>query len=385
MRTFDTIVLGVGSMGSSACFHLARRGVSVLGLEQFGIPHSLGSHHGDTRMIRLCYYEHSDYVPLLHRAYELWQELENHSGQRLLHMTGGIYMGPPTSEFVTGTVSAAKQHGLEHELVSRDDIRKRFPQFRVPEDFVGVWEPNAGFLLPEKVVAAHAILAMRHGAELHGHEPAIDWKSDANGVTVHTARGTYSARHLIICGGAWSPQLKLNVAAPMIVTRQVVGWVQPRKPELFTFGVLPVWAIDHSDGTQHYGFPMLEGEAFGSARPGFKIAHHWHGPATDPDTINRLPVAEDEDDFRPTLRTMIPDADGPLLSMAICMYTCSQDSHFIIGPHPDAPPGRVTIACGFSGHGFKFSSVVGEVLADLALDGKTRHPIGFLGEARFRA
>lgn len=381
MRTFDTIVLGTGAMGSAACFHLARRGVKVLGLEQFGIPHALGSHHGDTRMIRLCYYEHPDYVPLLRRAYALWEELENHSAQRLLHMTGGIYMGPESSEFVNGTVHAAKLHSLEHELIPRQEIARRFPQFHVPDDFVGVWEPNAGFLLPEKVVAAHAVLAMRHGAELHGHEPAIEWKADAGGVTVRTAKDTYSARHLVICGGAWSDQLRMQVSSPLTVTRQVLGWVQPKKPELFAHGVLPVWAIDHVDGTQHYGFPMLEGEAFGSARPGFKIAHHWHGPATSADTINRLPQAEDENDFRPTLRAMIPDADGPLLSMAICMYTCSPDSHFIIDT---IGAGRnVTYACGFSGHGFKFASVIGEVLADLALEGKTAHPIGFLSPQRF--
>jgi hypothetical protein len=176
--TFDTIVLGVGAMGSAACFHLAQRGMRVLGLEQFSIPHSRGSHHGDSRMIRLCYYEHTDYVPLLRRAYQLWQELENHSGQRLLHMTGGIYMGDPNSEFIAGTLRAAKHHQLDHDQLSRDDLRKRFPQFHVPDSYIGVWEPNAGFLLPEKVVAAHASLALRHGAELHGHEPALEWSAD---------------------------------------------------------------------------------------------------------------------------------------------------------------------------------------------------------------
>src|SRR5688572_9923298 len=200
MPTFDTIVLGVGSMGSAACFHLARRGVKVLGLEQFGIPHSLGSHHGDSRMIRLCYYEHPDYVPLLHRAYELWDELENHSAQRVIFRTGGIYMGPLESEFIGSTLRAANEHNLEHDRLTREDLRKRFPQFQVPDHFIGVWEPNAGFLLPEKVVAAHASRAMQYGAELHGHEPALEWSADAAGVKVRTARAEYSARHLVICG-----------------------------------------------------------------------------------------------------------------------------------------------------------------------------------------
>jgi len=385
MPTFDTIVLGVGSMGSAACFHLARRGVKVLGLEQFGIPHTLGSHHGDSRMIRLCYYEHPDYVPLLHRAYELWNELENHSAQRLLHMTGGIYMGPPDGEFIAATLRAASEHRLDHERLTRDDLRKRFPQFQVPDHFAGVWEPNAGFLLPEKVIAAHASLAMQHGAELHGCEPVLDWSADSRGASVRTSRGEYSARHLVVCGGAWSGKALRDLGVPLKVTRQVLGWVQPRKPELFAFGVMPVWAIDNPDNTQHYGFPMLDGEAFGSARPGFKIGHHWHAEQTTAETVNRMPRPEDENDFRPTLRAMIPDADGPLLSMGVCMYTCSPDSHFIIDRHPRVPGGNVTLACGFSGHGFKFSSVVGEVLADLALDGRTKHPIEFLGLSRFNS
>jgi sarcosine oxidase len=382
MPTFDVIVLGVGTMGSAACAHLARRGVRVLGLEQFGISHTIGSHHGDSRIIRLCYYEHPDYVPLLHRAYELWRDLENHSAQRLMHLTGGIYMGRPNGEFITGTLRAARQHKLDHDVLTHSDLRTRFPQFQLPHDYVGVWEPNAGFLLPEKCVSAHAVLALRGGAELHGHEPVVEWSADKRGVTVRTTRETYSAGHIVICGGAWSQSLLRDLGVPLKVTRQTLGWVQPRRQELFAFGVLPVWAIDHDDGTQHYGFPMLEGEAFGSARPGFKVAHHWQAEETSPDTINRVPQPQDEADFRPVLQSMIPDADGPLLSMAVCMYTCTPDSNFIIDSLlPERP---VTIACGFSGHGFKFAGVIGEILADLATTGQTRHPISFLSSSRFQ-
>jgi len=385
-RAFDVIVLGVGAMGSSACFHLARRGVSVLGLEQFGIPHAFGSHHGDSRIIRLCYYEHADYVPLLRRAYELWHELENHSAQRLLHMTGGIYMGAPQSEFVAGAIRAARAHGLEHDALDARALQQRFPQFRLPGEYAGVWEPNAGFLLPEKCVAAYASLAMRHGAEIHGCERVIDWREDADGqgVRVRTSHDEYAAGRLVIAAGAWTSALARDLGVPLKVTRQIVGWVQPRRPELFAHGVLPIWAIDHPDGTQHYGFPMLEGEAFGSARPGLKIAHHWHGPATSVDTIDRAPQPHDEQDFRGAIREFLPDADGPLLSMSVCMYTCTTDCHFVVD-QPERLSGarRVTIACGFSGHGFKFASVMGEILADLALEGGTRHPIDFLRAGRF--
>jgi len=376
-KQYDLIVCGVGAMGSAACAHLAKRGARVLGLEQFGIPHSLGSSHGESRMIRLCYYEHPDYVPLLRRAYELWDQLERESGQKLLHMTGGIYMGPvpPRSEFIAGAMRAAQQHGLPHEMLDHAQLRARYPQFHLPDDYVGLFEPNAGFLLPERVVAAHAQSALRHGAELHGHEPVLDWQADSHGVSVRTARANYTADQVIFCGGAWSQRLLGEIGVKLVVTRQVLGWVWPKRPELFALGVLPVWAIDNPDGTQHYGFPMHDG------RPGFKLSHHFHGAPTTAEAIDRIAHPEDEDDFRPTLRRFIPDADGPLLSMVVCMYTNSPDSHFIIDRHPRHE--RAIIACGFSGHGFKFSSVIGEALADLALHGRTPLPIEFLSLKRF--
>lgn len=374
---YDLIVCGVGAMGSAACYHLVKRGARVLGLEQFGIPHSLGSSHGESRMIRLCYYEHPDYVPLLRRAYELWDQLERESRQKLLHMTGGIYMGPapPRSEFIGGALRAAQQHGLAHEMLDRAQLRQRFPQFHLPDDHVGLFEPNAGFLLPERVVAAHAQLALAHGAVLHGHEPVLDWQSESGGVSVRTPSASYTADQIIFCSGAWSERVLGQIGVKLNVTRQVLGWVWPKRPELFALGVLPVWAIDNPDGTQHYGFPMHDG------RPGFKIAHHFHGAPTTAEIIDRTPHPEDENDFRPMLRRFIPDADGPLLSMAVCMYTNSPDSHFIIDRHPRHQ--RAMIACGFSGHGFKFSSVIGEALADLALLGRTPLPIEFLSLKRF--
>ena len=366
-------------MGSAACFHLAQRSVRVLGLDQFSIPHSLGSSHGDSRMIRLCYYEHSDYVPLLLRAYQLWGDLEKRTQQKLLYKTGGIYMGPADCDFISGTVCAADQHRLPHEKLDRAQLRDRFPQFQVPDDHIGLYEPEAGLLAPERVVAAHAELALQHGAILHAHEPVIDWSASAGGITVRTPKQTYSADRIVFCGGAWSAQLLRELSVPLVVTRQVLGWVWPKKPDQFALGTLPVWAINNDDGSIHYGFPMLPAASHG--RPGFKIAHHFHGTPTSPDTINRVPQPDDENDFRHVLQRFIPDADGPLLSMAVCMYTNSPDSHFIIDRHPMHE--RAIIACGFSGHGFKFASVVGEIVADLAMHGHSDLPIEFLGLNRF--
>lgn len=375
-RSFDVIVVGLGTMGSSACFHLAARGVRVLGLEQFDIPHSRGAGHGFSRVIRTAYHEHPDYVPLLRSAFTLWRQLETESGQRLLYITGGLYMGS-LGGLPGQAMAAATEHGVPFELLDRAALDRRFPQFRVPESFVGMLEPNAGFVIPERAIAAHAGLALRHGAELHGREAVLRWSADSSGVSVTTDRGSYRAQRVVFCGGAWSERLLVDLGVPLRVTRQALGWVWPLKPELFELGRLPVWTIESAGGQGlHYGFPMMPDN------PGFKLAHHWPGQPADPDSVSREPVAGDEETFRGVLHAMIPDADGPILSMRICLYTNSPDSHFIIDRHPSHE--NVVVACGFSGHGFKFAPVVGQAVADLATRGRSDHPIGFLGLARLR-
>ena len=371
MASFDVIVVGIGAMGSAAAFQLARRGVRVLGLEQFDIPHALGSSHGQSRMIRMAYFEHPDYVPLLRRAYHLWHELEDVSGQKLLYLTGGLYMGPQSGEVVGGSLRSAREHGLSHELLDAGEVRRRHPQFHIPQDWMAMYEPNAGFLLPERVVAAYANAALAAGAELHGRERVLEWRDEGGGVAVSTDRAEYRAGHLVFCGGPWSGALIGDLGVKLVVTRQVMAWVWPAQPQSFALGQFLVWAIDHLDGTLHYGFPTMPDV------PGLKIAHHAPGATTNPDQVARDPLPGDEQTVRPILRKMIPDGDGPLLSMKVCLYTNSPDGHFIIDRHPAHE--HVTIACGFSGHGFKFASVVGEILADLATSGKTELPAQFLG------
>lgn len=372
---FDVIVIGLGAMGSAACFHLARRGVRVLGIERFNIPHDRGSSHGFSRMIRLAYYEHPDYVPLLRRAWTLWEELEREAGQKILHATGGVYIGPAGSEFVERSRASAERHGLPHDMLDAAQLAAKCPQFFVPSDYAALHETFAGLILPERAICAHVDLAMKFGAEIHGNEQVLDWSDDAGNVKVRTDRATYSADQLIVCGGPWSDRLVRDLGVELVVTRQVLGWVQPKRPRMFDLGSMPVWAIDHLDGTIHYGFPMLPDN------PGVKIAHHWRGPRVDPETVGRDPLPGDEADFRPVLSRFIPEADGPLLSIRTCLYTNSPDGHFIIDRLPKHE--RVTIACGFSGHGFKFATVVGEALVDLAMHGRSDMPIGFLGFERF--
>jgi sarcosine oxidase len=372
---FDVIVVGVGGMGSSACYHLARRGVRVLGLEQFTIPHDKGSSHGFTRMIRSAYYEHPDYVPLIQRSFKLWAELEEQSLAKVLHVTGGLYLGKLDGEIIAGSLRASQTHNLSYELFQRHELLEKYPQFRVPDDWVGIYDYQAGFLLPELAISAYTDLAMRHGAEIHGNEPVVHWKTDGAGATVTTTRETYAADEIVFCGGAWSDKLVKDLGVKLTVTRQVLGWVQPQRRDPFLLGVLPVWGIDKGDGTLYYGFPLM------NDNPGLKVAHHAPGEIADPDTIDRNPQPGDEKTFRAPLKFFLPEADGPLISIRICMYTNSPDHHFIIDRHPAQP--RMTVACGFSGHGFKFASVVGEALADLALHQQSDLPIGFLGFSRF--
>jgi sarcosine oxidase len=375
MNDFDIIVIGVGAMGSAACYHLASRDLRVLGLDQFDIPNTMGSSHGLSRMIRSAYYEHPDYVPLLRRSFQLWHALERDSGEKLLHLTGGLYLGTADDPLISGSMAAAQQFNLTHQLLSRDQLIRDYPQFQLRDDFVGLLEQKAGLLLPEKCVAAHTNLARQHGAKINANEQVTDWTSDSAGVTVTTPWATYRARHLVITAGPWTQKLVRDLGIELRVTRQVLGWVHPKDPSAFEFGALPVWAIGHPDGSLHYGFPILpDGE-------GFKLAWHKPGQPTDPDHVNRAPLPGDEEEIRLALRQFIPAADGPLSSMRICLYTNSPDHHFIIDRHP--AHANVTLACGFSGHGFKFASVVGEILADLATTGRTDLPAAFLGMNRF--
>lgn len=372
---YDVIVVGLGTMGSATCFHLARRGLRVLGLEQFGIPHAQGAHHGYSRLIRKAYFEHPSYVALLQRAYALYDQLEALSGMKLLHRTGGLYMGTPEGEAVGGTLRSAREHRLPVEEFTHEGLRRRFPQFHLPKDHVGVLEPDAGFLVPERVVATQCEYALRSGAEIHGMEAVKGWEADDTGVRVHTAAGEYRARNLVLSSGAWTDRLVRDLGVELVVTRQVWGWVWPRKPQLFALGTLPVWALDAAGGGVHYGLPMV------TENPGFKIALHRAMEQTDPDRVARDPQPGDLETFRPMLREVVPDGDGPLLALRVCLYTNSPDKHFIIDTHPRHA--NVALACGFSGHGFKFSSVVGEILADLAQHGKTTLPIDFLSLKRF--
>jgi sarcosine oxidase len=375
--TFDVIVLGLGAMGSAAAYHLAARGVRVLGIEQFTSPHDLGSSHGGSRIIRQAYFESPDYIPLVLRAYELWRKLEADAGVRLLHVTGGMTLGSPQGELVSRTIAAAREHSIPFEVLEEAEIARRFAAVRPRAGDVAVVEPHAGYLLPEECIRGHLKMAASAGAELHFEEKVLSWETSERGAQVRTLRGTYSAGHVVIAAGPWANEA-LAGAFPLRVTRQVMAWIQPRGGVgAFLPARFPVWlAEDPGGGQVTYGFPAIDG-----AVGGVKAAIHGSDVLCTPETVDRAIHAADLTRIVERVKVRMPSLDGDVLRGKTCLYTMTPDENFVIGAHPAVP--HCTVACGFSGHGFKFATVVGEVLADLAMTGKTELPVGIFDTERF--
>jgi sarcosine oxidase len=374
-RPYDVIVAGLGGMGSSAAYHLARRGQRVLGLERFGPAHDRGSSHGDSRIIRQAYFEDPSYVPLLLRAYELWEELERESGEEILTLTGGLMMGPEDCRLVAGSIESAEAWDLEYEVLDAGEIRRRFPPFRITDDVVALYEEKTGLVRPERAVRANLDAAASRGAELRFEEPVVSWEAVGDGVRVTTERGVYEAGRLVVSAGPWAPQLLSGMGLPLEVQRLVQFWFMPVDIESFAVGRFPVWIREPADGTQFYGFPNHDGR-----ENGVKVAFFRVGPICTPETIDRTVHPEEVEYMRGYLREGVPGLDGEFLRAKTCMYTNTPDEHFVISTHPEHP--QVAIAAGFSGHGFKFTSVVGEILADLATEGRTEHPISLFDPKR---
>jgi sarcosine oxidase len=391
---FDVIVLGLGAMGSAAAYHLAARGVRVLGIEQFTSPHDRGSSHGGSRIIRQAYFESPDYIPLVLRAYELWRKLEadtaslpgpqrrgtggtQDAGARLLHITGGMTLGPEGGEMVRRTMAAAQEHSIPFEVLEGAEISRRFPAVRPLAGDVAVVEPHAGYLLPEECIRAHLNMAERAGAELHFEEKVLSWQAGERGVQVRTDRGSYEAGHVVIAAGPWA-QSALGEAFPLKVTRQVMAWIAPRGGvEDFVPDRFPVWlAEDPEGGAPAYGFPAIDGEA-----GGVKAAIHGSDVECTADSVDRAIHEADLTRIVEKVRVRMPALDSEVLRAKTCLYTMTPDENFVIGAHPRIA--NCTVACGFSGHGFKFAGVVGEVLADLATVGVTELPVGIFDPGRF--
>jgi sarcosine oxidase len=376
--SYDVVVVGLGAMGSATACHLARRGPRVLGLDAYPRGHALGSSHGTSRIIREAYHEAPAYVPLVQRAYTLWRELEEETGRRMLHVTGGLSLGFADGSYVAGVLESGRRYGIAVETLTAAEVRGRFPGFAPTDDLIGVYQARSGYLEPEVAGGAHLDLAARHGAELRHGDPALAWAPDGDGVRVRTAAGEHRAARLVLTAGPWAPAVLRELGLSLEARRQYNVHFEPRRPDRFTArpaGPCPV-----------FGWRVPEGQYYGvAALPvvGLKLGRHDGGEPCTPETARREVTAAEVDALRAILDRYMPGAAGRMVQTLTCLYTMTPDGHFVIDRHPRAP--QIAYAAGFSGHGFKFATVIGEVLADLATEGATRHEIGFLGARRLAA
>ena len=372
-RSVDAIVIGLGAHGSAAALALARRGVGVLGIESGGRAHGLGSSGGRSRMIRRAYFEDPAYLPLLAAAWDGWQVLAAESGEPLIEVTGGLYAGPADSAVLQGSVASARDQGLAHEVIDAAEIGHRWPLFTLGDEMAGLFDPGAGMIRPERAIEAQLAEAERRGAELHFGERASDWRpGPGGGFEVETDRAVYPTGRLVIAAGAWTGYFVPDLELPLAVERMPIFWFGPRleigaKP----IGHLPVWIVDSGVDGSFYGFPTDPGV-------GLKVARHHSGEFVEPDAVDRTARPADVERIRAFMRRFAPSANGEVLASSVCLYTNTPDFHFVIDRHPAAAGVAFASAC--SGHGFKFAPVIGEILADLVLDGATSSPI-----ERFRA
>lgn len=372
---YDVIVIGMGSAGSAATYHLAARGLRVLGLERFTVPHEMGSSHGLTRIIRLAYYEHPAYVPLLRRAFVLWRELEQASGTRLLHVTGAVDAGPPGSRVFEGSRRSCETHDLPHEVLTSAELARRFPAYRLPADHMAVFQPDGGFLVPEACITTHVALAQSRGADVRPETSVKAWEPTATGVRVRAGNDTFQAAHLVLAAGAWMPALVPDLGPFLTVERQVLAWFETHPAEWFAPERFPVFVMNADEG-HFYGLPV-----FGA--PGLKVGkYHHRAEAVEPDTVDRTVHPDDVEILHAFARRYFPDGAGALLRGRVCLFTNTSDEHFVIDRLPDVPQVVLVSAC--SGHGFKFGSVLGEIVADLVQRGEARQDISLHRLGRLR-
>lgn len=376
MQTFDVIVIGAGGVGSAAAMHLARRGASVLALDRFPPGHDRGSSHGHTRVIRMAYFEHPDYVPLLRRAYQLWADLEIACGETLFHRVGLLQVGAPEGLILSGVRRSAEQHALLVENLNAAECNSRFPGFHVNDDLSAVFEPDAGYLLVERCVLDHLQEASKSGATIRTGIEVLHWRADGGGVIVETDQGFFGAGRLVITAGAWATTLLSGLGVPLRVLRKPLYWFEPRNDTYREELKAPCFLYDLPEGC-FYGFPQIDAR-------GVKMAEHSGGlEISDPLNVSRSLDENDCARVAAFAARWMPHMTTRLVDHRACLYTMSPDEHFLVDRHPEFP--QVAFAAGLSGHGFKFTSVLGEILCDLSLEGRSSLPIAFLSLRRLVA
>ncbi|USG64892.1 N-methyl-L-tryptophan oxidase [Brevibacillus ruminantium] len=368
MKKYEVIIIGAGSMGMAAGYYLAKQGVSCLMIDACDPPHQMGSHHGDTRIIRYAYGEGELYVPLTLRARQLWHELEEETGRRLFVQTGVLNAGPSDSSFVQKVRQSAERYSLPMEVLTAANVSQRWPGISLPDDYYGCFEPTSGVLYSEECIRAYRQQALKHGAELLVNERVQEIRAASEGAVVVTQNDTYACDKLLVSAGAWNPDLlsSLGLSLPLAPTRKTVSWFEADE-ELYQAGRFPAFIFDLPEAS-YYGFPSFDGA-------GVKIGKHDGGQPVHPDTLDRTfgTYPTDESETRSFLERFMPQAAGPLRQGRVCLYTFTPDENFIIDKHPKYP--HITIAAGFSGHGFKFSSVVGEAVSQLLTNGTSVHDL----------
>ncbi len=374
MDRYEVIFVGCGAMGAAATYHLTKQGVKVLTLERFTPGHSNGSSHGRTRIIRTALFEHESYVPLVKRAYELWNRLQKEIGKELMAITGGVVIGKRESLVVSGSLACVQAHGIQHRLLSARELRDRFEIFTPLEDDFGVYEPGAGILFPESCIEAYCGLSTRAGAEIHYNEAAVSWVAKKDGILVRSTRGEYESEKLVLTCGPWMPSFLNDLHLPLSCERQVPIWFEPvARREQFALGKMPVFIWETPNHQSFYGLP--------DNGDGVKVARHHGGKIVTPDQVDRRVTQDDETPVRGFLTDHLPLANGRIMSSTTCIYTNTPDENFIIDFHPTNQ--NVTIVSACSGHGFKFASVIGEIVSSLTLEGRTSFDIEEFALKRF--
>jgi sarcosine oxidase len=369
MSSYDVVVAGLGGFGSASAYHLAARGQRVLGLDPHPAGHDRGASHGESRIVRQTYFEGTAYVPLLRRTYELWDRLAQDSGEPMLRRTGGLFLGRAGSRIFEGSLASALDWDVAHEVLDAGDIARRFPAFSPDAQTAALYEPEAGVVSPESAVRAHLRLAASAGADLRHGEPLLSWSADGSGVTVHTPSGTHQAASLLLAPGRWAPELLGDLDLPLRVEPRVMHWFRPvAGVDAFAPDRFPLWIWEREDGTAPYGMPCLDGV-------GVKTSVHF--------STVRPPDAWRPDEVADLLAPLLPGLGHDHLRQVDCTYTMTPDENFVVGRHPAHE--QVVIACGFSGHGFKFTPVLGEVLADLVTGRTPSYDLTMFDPRRFAA
>jgi sarcosine oxidase len=366
MTTYDVAVAGLGGFGSATAYHLASRGLRVLGLDRYPAAHDQGASHGESRIMRQAYFEGSAYVPLLRRTNELWERLGVDVGEQLLRRTGGLFLGRPGTRVFDGSLASARDWAIDHEVLDAGEVSRRFPAVRPPDGTHALYEPDAGVVGPERAVMAHLGLAARAGADLRHDEAVVSWTASEDHVRVLTGRDTYDVGALVLTPGRWAVDLLADLALPLRVEQRIMHWFRPTDPSAFGIGAFPLWIWDCEDGTAPYGAPTIDGESV-------KAAVHY--------STVKPADAWTPDDLAERLADLLPGLGHDHVRSVPCTYTLTPDENFVVGRHPAHD--RVVLACGFSGHGFKFTPVLGEVLADLATGRASSYDLSMFDPGRF--